>query len=392
MLRFILKSYSFKRILVISAAFIVIFWISNKIFDYVWGSSSSIPIVNLDDIYKPPEGYNNYTKINIKLITKDRVAIEGNKRFKTINSRKNFEYYDTVSILYPETEFSYTNKIFMQFEQSNYLDSLFLVVSKSTDENLYWKQIFYSSVIVHKINRFSENIEEFRINNDKLVNTGILEDNDSLISEVYKYFNKNAGKLEASDCGRNSELFKTFCSLFNVPCRIVGLQGGDADQTGYFYNIGYPLHALCEIYSSKQKKWFIVDPSYGFRYRVKSGTGFLNAVEVSNKHTFSREYEIIQDSILITKRSLVGKDYFKFYENIYYRVKYDNPFIQRLYKFLYGKFNYHTYHYSNQYPVKRDGNYYVASKSFMYLIVLILYINSSIIVLIKRLLLVKKPK
>ena len=392
MLRFIIKSYSFKKILILTVAFIVLFLISNKVFDYIWESSSSIPIVNLNDIYRPPQGYDNFTRINIKLITKDRVAIEGNKRFKTINSRKNFEYYDTASITYPQTEFAYINKIFMHFEQTDNLDSLYFVVSKSSDENLYWKQIFYSSVIVNKLNGFSESPEGFRINSGELVDADILADNDSLISEVYKYFNKNAGKLDSSDCGRNSEMFKGICSKFNVPCRIIGLQGGDADQTGYFQNIGYPLHALCEVYSSKQKKWFVVDPSYGFRYSVSSSPGYLNTVEISNKHTFMREKEINQDSILVTKRNLVGKDYFKYYENVYFKKKFENIIIQKIYKYFYGKFNYSTYHYANQYPSRRDGNYYVAAKSFMYLIILILFINSVLIILTRRLFSAKKPK
>jgi hypothetical protein len=362
------------------------------VFDYAWGSSTSIPIFNLNEIYKPPEGYDNFTRINLKIIDKYKIAIEGNKRFKIAGSSRNFDYYDTVSIVYPETVIAYTNKIFMQFERSDYLDSLYFVVSKSNDENLFWKQIFYSSVIINKLNQFNENPDEFRINNSSLVDANILTDNDTMISEVYKYFNENAGNLEASDCGKNCEMFRIFCIKFNVPCRIVGLQGGDADQTGYFFYIGYPLHSVCEIYSSKQKKWFVVDPSYGFRFRVGSSRDFLNAVEISNKHTFRRENEIIQDSILITKRNIVGKDYFKFYENVYYKTKFNNKLLEKIYKYLYEKFNFSTYHFANQYPSKRDGHFYAAAKSLMFLIILILYINSALLVLTKRLFSAKKPK
>lgn len=391
MLRFILQSYSFKRILILSVIFVVVFLISNKIFDIIWRSRCSIPIINLNDVYKAPAGYDNFTRINLKLVSKDRVAVEGNKKFR-INDNKSFDYYDTISIKYPETTFEQTNKIFMKFEESGGPDSIYLVVSKSNDENLFWKQIFYSSVIVSGLNNFSKEPSDFRIDNSKLVNQPILDDNDSLISGVYKYFNDNAETLGLAECGTNSIIFRGICEKFGVPCRVIGLQGGDADQEGYFNYIGYPLHALCEVYSSKHKKWFIVDPSYGFRYRQNNASDFLNAVEISNMYLFMRENEIIQDSVLFTKRTLVGRDYFKFYENIFYKVPLDNSFFRKFLKTYYNQFNYNIYQFSNQYPFIKNGYNYLATKSFMYFIILILYINSAMIVLTRRLFSVKKPK
>jgi hypothetical protein len=390
--KFIIKSYSFKWVVIITIIFIVLGIIASSLFDLAWASRSSIPVINLNDIYKPPLRYDNFTRVNLKIVAKDLLAIEGNKKFRVSEHQKNFDYYDTLKITYPSSSFDNLNKIYLQFENSPTIDSINLVTAKSPEPTIFYKQIFYSSVIVQHINEFSDDPELFRIKPEDLVSSELLSDNDTLITQVLKYFNDHKDSLGLAECGRNSEILRDICFKFSVPCRVIGLQGGDADQTGYYNAIGYPLHVVCEIYSSKYNKWYVIDPTYGFRYKQQNSTDFLNAVEISNMYAFMREGEIYQDSILSTKRSTVGRDYFKYFENVVYKIGKGNKFLQKFLKVFFEKFNYNIYHYSNIYAPTKNGSYYIGIKSFTYFILLLLYINSIMFVVTRRLLSVKKPK
>jgi hypothetical protein len=390
--KFIIESYSFKKILIITAVFIGTTYLCSRLFDIAWGSRSSIPIINLEDVYKAPLWYDNFSRVNFTMLSKEKLCIEGNKRFKLKDSPKNYDYYDTVFVKYPETDFEYSNNIFLQFEDNPGLDSIRFVVSKSDDPKIFYKQIFNSTVIVNDLNKLSEKPEEFRIKKENLVSDSLLNNNDALIEAAFKYFNDNKDTLGLAECGTNSEIFRNICFKFNLPCRVIGLQGGDADQAGYYNFIGYPLHVVCEIYSSKHKKWYVVDPSFGFRFRQNNIPDYFNAVELSRKYIFNREKEVIADSILYTKRNVVGRDYYKFYENVYYKLGMEYSTLRKLLKAFYPEFNYHTYHYSNNYPPVKNGFYYIGVKTFMYFFLLILYINSIMFLFIKRLVSVKKPK
>jgi hypothetical protein len=195
-----------------------------------------------------------------------------------------------------------------------------------------------------------------------------------------------------AECGTNSEIFKKICGNFEVPCRIISLQGGDEEETGFFDKIGYPLHVVCEIYSSRLQKWYVVDPSFGFRFSNRNDSNYLNAVELNNNYTFMVDDDIRQDSILLTKRSTVGRDYFKYYENVMFRYRDKNRVIDGIMNFLFLRYNNHIYHYSSNYPLLKNGLYYLGIKIFMYFFLLILYINSIMLVILKRLFTVKKPK
>jgi hypothetical protein len=280
-------------------------------------------------------------------------------------------------------EFQYLNKFYFNFENSPNTDSIFLVVAKSDKENFYWKQIFYSSVSVKNLNDFSDAPDKFRINPEKLVAGNILYDNDFIIQDVYKYFNSHIDSIGVAECGTNCINFKSVCDKFNLPCRIISLQGGDAIKSGFNNLLGYPLHVICEIYSTKFSKWYVVDPTYGFAYTKDKGP--LNAVEISNKVFFKREKEISQDSVLTTKRSLVGKDYFKYYENLYFESNYRINFvIAKIGGVFFGKLKPEAYQYSNNLSAFRNGYYYVGIKSVTYLLILILSINLIVILLLKR--------
>ena len=233
MVKFILKSYLFRRFLIITPLFIILLILSSIIFDALWGSNSSIPVISQDEIYAPPLQYDNFNRLNLKMVPHDLVAIEGNKKFRLKDENKNFEFYDTVKVYYPNEEFDKVNKIFLQFEDSQFLDSIYFVNSHSEIPSIFYKQIFYSSVIINKLNEFSENPVKFRIDQSKLVSNELLENNDSLINKVLNYFNLNIDKLGLAECGRNSMVFKKICNDYSVPCRIVNLQGGDVDQVGF---------------------------------------------------------------------------------------------------------------------------------------------------------------
>jgi hypothetical protein len=101
----------------------------------------------------------------------------------------------------------------------------------------------------------------------------------------------------------------------------------------------------------------------------------------------------VQDSILLTKGSLVGKDYFKYYENIVFtKSEWTNKFLKKAVSVFYSKFSYFHLLYSNNFSPVRNGIYYVGLKTLMYFSLLLLYINLIMFMFIKRLLLVKKPE
>jgi hypothetical protein len=352
-----------------------------------------MPIVSVTNIYSIPTEYNNITKVNLKFTSLDYIAIEGNKKFKLNNSNKEFNYYDTVKVIHPDTDNQKINVIHLQFEDSNQLDSLLIVISKSEYKNLYYNQIFYSSVAVSNINKFSSNTDEFRINKNNLVNESLLLNNDTLINNVVNYFNSNIDNLGIAECGTNCKIFKNICDMYSLPCRLVNLQGGDIEIVGLGENIGYPLHVVCEVFSSKYQKWYVIDPTFGFRFKLSEYNDYLSAVEISNMQTFQRDNEIIQDSILLTKRTLVGKDYFKFYENVIFSdLELKNIFLKKLMSIFFGKFNYFLFLYSNNFPIIKNGLYYVFFKSFVYVFLLIVYFNAVFFVILGRLFSVKKPK
>ena len=293
---------------------------------------------------------------------------------------------------YPDKTFDITNKIYLNFENNNSIDSISFVVSKSDQKELFWKQIFLSSVFVANLNEFSSDTAGFRIKPEKLVDPFLLANNDTLIRSALNYFNSQKDNLNLPECGTTCVIFQSFCKQYNLPCRILSLQGGDAYYTGLHFDLGYPMHVICEVYSSRNKKWYVIDPTYGFRYKEKNSDEFLNAVEISNKYFFTSEKDIVQDSVLFTKRSLLGRDYFKYYENVFFKsnVYLNYPFFKFLQVFF-GKFSYKVLHYSNNLQPDKNSYYYLSFKSFIYIIISLIYINLILFVLIRRLFSVKKP-
>lgn len=393
MFRFFVKSYTFRVISIISVVFIIVVFISSKLFDLYWGSSTTVPIISLNQIYKSPVEYDNFTRVNLLLVSNDFVGIEGNKKFKIFGNNKEFDYYDTVRIFYPDSGAEKINKIILEFENSKTLDSVIFVTSNSSVKSIYYKQIFYSTVMINLLNQYSADTSKFRIHSNQIVPEYLLSNNDTLINAAFNYFNDNISSLGLAECGTNCVIFKTIADKFNLPCRLVWLQGGNIDQTGYYNYIGYPQHVICEIYSSKSNKWYVVDPTFGFRFMNKNNNTFLNAVEISNIHTFKSVESILQDSIFLTRRSIVRKDYFKYYENvIFINHLIQNYFLKTFIKYFYSKFNYSSNCFSNDFPPIQNGFYYMGLKTFMYFFLLILEINSVLLVLTLRLFTVKKPK
>lgn len=378
--------------LILTITFIVVIWLTNIIFDMIWSRGNSIPVTNLDDIYNIPVEYNNITNINLKLSADDKLAIEGNKKFKIIGSNKNYSYYDSAAVTYPVNTNDHTNKIFLKFEDSNDIDSIAFVISKSESPKLFWKQIFLSSVTVASLNEFSKDTGAFRIKPGNLVDSALLSNNDTLINSAFNYFNVNKDNLHLAECGTNCLIFKSICDKYNLPTRIISLQGGDAYFTGLNSSIGYPLHVVCEVYSSKGKKWYVIDPTYGFRYREKNSSEFMNAVEISDKYFFNAEKDIIQDSVLFTKGNLLRRDYFKFYENAFYKNNLDlNFFSVKFLQYFFNKFNYKSQHYTNSLLPTKNGYYYLSLKSILYIIISLIYFNLVLFLITKRLFSVKKP-
>jgi hypothetical protein len=319
----------------------------------------------------------------------DKICIEGNKKFKNADQNNNYDFFDTSNIRFPENVSELNNKIFIKFEDNPYLDSIFLGVSKSEYQNIYWKQIFYSTVFIADLNRFSEHPEKFRTNYSQLVDTTLLNNNDTIINQVIQFFNLNKKNFITGNCFTKSTNFSNVCNIFGLPCRMLLLQGGDANYTGYNDNLGYPIHAICEVYSSKSKKWFVIDPTYGFEFKKEND--LLNAVEICNKIFFGREKEIIQDSILSTKSSLVGRDYFRYYENIFYNSnEKTNRIVSGIYKIFYQRYNFSVYQYTNKLLPKQDGFYYVEIKSSLYMILIIFNFNFILVIIAVRLLKYKR--
>ena len=390
MLKFVIKSHTFKRMLILTLFFFAVVWLSNILFDKIWTRTNSFPVTNLDEVYMMPRNYNNLTQINLKLAADNKVAIEGNKRLR-VSNKKNYDYYDTVTIEYPKNTYDYTNKIFLEFENSKSIDSIYFVVSNSDAKDLYWKQIFLSTVKISNLNEFSSDTASYRIKAENLTDTNLLTNNDTLINSALNFFNSHKDSLQLSECGTNCLIFQSICNKFNLPSRIIGLQGGDANFGG-LDNIGYPLHVVCEVYSSLAKKWYVIDPTYGFRYKEKNSNEFMNAAEISNKLFFMSEKDIIQDSVLFTKRSVLGRDYFKYYDNVYIKSgKILNYFFGKFLHIFFGKFNYKILHYSNNVKPIKNSFYYLALKSSIYLVLSLIYFNLILFFLTRRLFSVKKP-
>ena len=74
MIKFIFNSYTFKWLLLLSLIFIAIAYVSSRIFDIKWGSNSSLPMINLNNVYKRPVSYDNLSKVNLVLFKKDMIC------------------------------------------------------------------------------------------------------------------------------------------------------------------------------------------------------------------------------------------------------------------------------------------------------------------------------
>jgi hypothetical protein len=131
----------FKRIAIISFIFLIlIFYGVNKLFDSLWVNFSCVPLLDLNLVYKPPRNYDNFKRLNIKIIDRNKFGIESNMIFR-IAGHPNYDYYDTIDIQYPDQNYDVTNKIFLEFADSKHLDSILLVVSKSR-EKIYFGSKF----------------------------------------------------------------------------------------------------------------------------------------------------------------------------------------------------------------------------------------------------------
>ncbi len=392
MIRFILESYIFKKLFLATIAWIIAVYAGSWLFDSIWKSLSILALTDLSDVYTPPLQYNNIKKVNLSFIPPDMVCIEGNSMLKIAGSRKDYGYFDTAKITLPTETSELRNKIFIQFKDSKFQDSIYLVISKSAEKDVYWRQIFLSSVLIRKLNETGADTSNFRLDKSKFVSDGLLEDNDTLINQALNYFNSHKDSLELGNCVVNSWLFIRICAQYSLPCRIVGLKGGDKDEAGYNDELGYPSHQICEVYSSKYQKWYVIDPTYGFRFKQADALGFMNAVEISDKYFFLREKEIEQDSILFTKRTLLGRDYFKYYENVFFQNNYQPNFLlKKIIHVFYAKFAYDGYMYANNTPTVKNGKNYFIFKSLFYLFLLIMHINFTIFIITKRLMQSKKP-
>lgn len=392
-LRFIIQSYVFKRFVPFTIIFLVILFGINKLFDTLWKSNVTFPLIDINNVYKPPRQYDNYKRLNILLTPDKKLAIEGNKKFRISGKQKAFDYYDTTDIKFPDQTYDVTNTIILEFEYSTAKDSILLVNSKSREPNIFWKQIFLSTVIIESLNKFSEDTEKFRINENTLVEPALLEDNDTLITKALDYFGTNKDKLTLGDCGINSATFRDICIKFNLPCRIIGLQGGNADEAGNYDKIGYPQHAICEVYSSKHNKWYVIDPTYGLRFKTPGADDYLNAIELTNVFFFQREKFIIQDSIISAKRTTVGRDYFKYYENVFFSENHRLTYAgKKFMQIFFNKFNYNAFHYSYLLQNRKNGYYYVGAKLLTLFLITILYFNAVLLVITQRLFKAKKPK
>jgi hypothetical protein len=392
MIRFVLHSYIFRVVVLSTILYLGLILLANKIIDNLWQGASCIPLLNINDVYEPPVEYDNISRVNIKLIDGNKIGIEGNKKFKLVNSGRDFSYFDTVGIDPPETAESNLNKLYLEFEDSKKTDSIYLVVSKSDQESIFWRQIFYSSVAVAELNSFIKDPGAFRINTAKLVNNTLLSNNDTLINRALAYVNVNEPNMYATNCGVNSSIFKSACDNLGVPCRIVGLQGGNANEAGLKDRVGYPLHALCEVYSSKLKKWYVIDPTYGIRLHLPNSEIFMSAVEINKHIQFIGEREILQDSVLYTKRTTKGRDYFKYYDNIFFQTGYKHKiFFNKILKLFFNRYNYDFFQYSNYLVLTNNSYFYLGIKLAVYGFITLLFINLLMLIAFRRLFQSKKP-
>jgi hypothetical protein len=384
---FVIKSYIFKRLFIASLILVTLIIAGNKLFDKYWNSSCSFALTDLNDVYMPPAEYDNIKKVNLSLIPPGRICIEGNQRFTIIGSGKNFGFFDTVKIIYPADKLSYRNRISLQFEDSKYPDSIYIDVAKSDDKNIYWYQVFLNSVIVNKLNETGKDTAGFRTDKKRLCSQTLLDNNDTLVNRVISYFNTNKDILKLAECGTNTRVFMQICEIYKLPSRIIILQGGNADVLGYNDEIGYPTHVVCEVYSSKYKKWYVIDPTFGVRFKQKGSEDFINAAEISNYYFFLKNKEIQQDSILFTKSpALLERDYFKYYENVYIESGFKPNFLlKKILDLFYRRLNYSAYIYSNITPCIENAKDYLIFKSIMFLVLFSLYTFFVILILSKRL-------
>src|SRR2546422_10743818 len=116
MIRFVLHSYIFRIVAITAILYLALIFLSNKVIDDLWQGASCIPLLNINNVYEPPEQYDNISRVNIKLIDGTKIGIEGNKKFKLLNGVKDFRYFDTLGIILPENTESTLNKIFLTFE------------------------------------------------------------------------------------------------------------------------------------------------------------------------------------------------------------------------------------------------------------------------------------
>jgi hypothetical protein len=385
--KIIIRSHTFRRVIYISVLFAVILYVSNLFFDKSWNDKCMKPLADIETAYKIPDEYYNLPAVNLKLLNSGMLGIEANQKFEILGSGHDYGYLDSVHVTGPDSAFSFNNRIYMRFEYRDFNDSIFYVVSHSTNEGIFWNQVFYSSVRIKHLNRFSYNPYNFRINPGKLVPQDILNDNDTLVKQAINYFNNNAPSLGLATCGTNCRILKSICEKFSLPCNIIMLQGGDSYELGYDVKTGYPAHVVCEIYSSKFKKWFVMDPSYGTVFLENRVP--LNAVEISNRVYFNRDSSITQDSVLVT-RSVLGKDYFNYYRNVYFKSPViPNIFVRQVIKYFYKNYYYLQLHYSEKIPHKRNGSQYIEEKTIMYLLIAFLYIIVVFLVMTGRLYILK---
>lgn len=369
----LIYKHTLRYIIFISIIFVVFVWSSNVIFDKLWGHSCRNPVVDLEEIYAVPKEYNYFPIINLKLLSPTTLCIEGNQKFITLGSNKDYAYYDTVKTNKPDSSFPVNKKIFLKFLNSNKTDSLYLIISHISDKNIFTNQIFYSSVRINYLNKFSSDPEEFRLNKTALVNTYLLNNNDTSINQVINYFDVNKTSLGfTSDCGNDSRIFKSVCDKFNLPCRIIILQGGDSYKAGLDGKLGYPIHAICEIYSSRYKKWYIIDPLFGTVF-IKDHVP-QNAAEISDLVFAKRVSNIVQDSVLTSRSVTLQDDYFNYYRNVYYTSHITKGLFKLFIEHFYANYLYFQKQNTHKMQNYMDGRLYCALKTLMYLIISVIYI------------------
>lgn len=330
-------------------------------------------MVDLEETYAIPKKYDYFPRMNLKLLNSASLCIEGSQKFITFGSNKDYAYYDTVRINKPDSVFSVNNKIFFNFQNSDKTDSMNLVISHSIHDGIFWNQIFYSSVKIKLLNKFSPDPEKFRLNAAVLVNRYLLKNNDTLIKQVIQYFNINEKSLGLAECGTDSYILKSICEKYNLPCRIIRMQAGDSFESGYADMVGYPTHAVCEIYSSRYCKWYVIDPLYGTVF-IKDRIP-LNAAEISDLVFSKRVSDIIQDSVLTTRNLTLQNDYFNYYRNIYYDLNITlNGFSRFFMEHFYALYEYNYVQYSHKMHNYMNARIYNTLKTLIYLIISAIYI------------------